>query len=149
MVQRYENCVAVRANCMRDDRIPRCPALSSSWTLWVNSLKTSSCTTVPVSPCGLHCSGLTECHAVGGAFSILHITLTYCHVIFTSVDCYRKPSDLCQMVTCRRLWYSGLCSSTRKYLQEEYSTWHICGTLIWMLLVTVPDSCHTFTRERP
>jgi hypothetical protein len=64
-----------------------------------------------------------------------------CHKIFTTSDCYRKPSKSvcsCWIIMCmsRQLWYSGLDSSRRNTWQTEYDKEYTNGTGVQMHAVT-------------
>jgi hypothetical protein len=148
MVQRYENCVAVRPNCVHDVRTPHCQALSSSWTLWVNSLKTSFHTTMPVPMWPtlfrtnwLPCSGRCFQHA---SYSQPWLTAMWFSHLWTVTE-----SPLIHV----RWWHAGGCG-TVAYVAAQGN---ICRQntppctsvgLLYECLWWLSDFCHTFTHER-
>jgi hypothetical protein len=72
-------------------------------------------------------------------------------VIFVSLE-HQSPQALrCSQwtMTCRRLWYSGLGSSSGNSLQMGCVDPCIIGYPVYMSVVTFSDCCNTFTSEYP
>ena len=71
--------------------------------------------------------------------NIMHTTWPYCQAIFISLD------HLHQTTMCRRLWYNGLGSSTRKSLEMGYADMCINGKPAYMHVENFSNCCSNFT----